>query len=84
MSQLTLEDLDRRISAVEAALGTPALPKPNEFVPSAGPGPNDWMQVVGMFRNDPVFEEIVAEGTAIREAEREAARREVAADMEAA
>ena len=40
------------------------------------PGPNDFWRTFGMFENDPVFEEIMAEGAKIREAERREARGE--------
>ena len=76
MSQTTLEELDRRLTAVEAAMRTTGQPLPT----GNGPRMKDWRKVVGMFRDDPGFEQFLAEGAAIREADREAARREADAE----
>ena len=54
------------------------MPRPQEIS-----RPRSWRDTVGMFRGDPVFAEIVAAGRAIREAEREAARQEAAAEQDA-
>ena len=35
----------------------------------------DWRSVVGLFDDDPGFADVIAEGRALREADREAARR---------
>ena len=35
----------------------------------------DWRSVVGLFDDDPGFADVIAEGKAIREADREAAQR---------
>lgn len=44
----------------------------------AGPEKPGWRALVGTFKGDKVFHEIVREGRKIREAEREAARKEEA------
>jgi hypothetical protein len=63
MNELTLEALARRIEAIERALQLrPARPK-------------DWRRVVGMFGDSEFSRRVDAEGQAIREAEREEARR---------
>ena len=67
MNELTLESLAKRIEALEKqAAERPAAPAANL----------DWLKVVGMFDDDLEFmQQVIAEGNAIREAEREAARR---------
>jgi hypothetical protein len=61
MPELTLEGLAKRVEALEK---------------KAGAGPvTDWRAVVGLFDDDPGFADVIAEGKAIREADREAARR---------
>jgi len=40
------------------------------------PAPDDWQSTVGMFRGDPVFQEMVEETTRRREQERRQAREE--------
>jgi hypothetical protein len=63
MDQPTLESLIRRIEALEKAVGLrPARPK-------------DWRRVIGMFGDSAFSRQVDAEGQAIREAEREEARR---------
>lgn len=52
------------------------IPEP----PEAG-GKRSWLEAVGLFADDPTFAEAVAEGRAIREADRRAARED--ADPEA-
>ena len=62
MNELTLEDLARRIEALEKILSAP-------------PQPKNWISSVGMFDADPeLMEQIIAEAAAAREAERQAAR----------
>ncbi len=61
MPEVTLHDLAKRVEALEKKLAAPPAP--------------DWRSVVGMFDDDPEFQEVIAEGIAIREADREAARR---------
>jgi hypothetical protein len=47
------------------------------ILPAPRTSPNDaWIETVGMFADDPTFEEGVAEGRAIREADRRAALEE--------
>ena len=63
MNELTLEALAKRVEALERALQTrPARSK-------------DWRRVVGMFGDSEFSRQVDAEGRAIREAEREEARR---------
>ena len=76
MSQPSLEELDRRLTAVEAAMKTAGQPLPN----GNGPRAKDWRKVVGMFRGDPGFQQMIDEGVAIRESDRESARRQADAD----
>jgi len=59
MSELTLEALAKRVEALEKKQAAP---------------PADWRSVVGLFDDDPGFADVIAEGKAIREADREAAR----------
>jgi len=40
--------------------------------PLAGPGKRSWLDTVGIFADDPTFEEAVAAGRAYREADRQA------------
>ena len=63
MNDLTLEALAKRVEALERALQV----RP--------PRQKDWRRVVGMFRDTEVSRQVDAEGRAIREAEREEARR---------
>ena len=67
MNEVTLESLARRVEALErlVAQGTPRT--------------KDWRRVVGMFGDSEFMRRVDAEGTAIREAEREEARRAEAA-----
>jgi len=66
MQDVTLESLAARVAALEAELSA---------VKSAAATPKtDWRSVVGMFDNDPGFLDVIAEGRAIREADRAAAR----------
>jgi hypothetical protein len=63
MEDVTLESLARRVDALERALGLrPARAK-------------DWRRVVGLFGESELSRQVDAEGQAIREAEREEARR---------
>ena len=67
MPEITLEMLAARLDAVEKKLAE----KVAESVRK-----KDWRRTVGMFDDDPDFkQEVLAEGQAIREANREAARR---------
>jgi hypothetical protein len=63
MNELTLEALAKRVEALERALQV------------RSPRQKDWRRVVGMFRDSEISHQIDAEGRAIREAEREEARR---------
>ena len=66
MTDLTLETLAKRVEALEKQMAER----------SAAPVANlDWLKVVGMFDADPAFmQQVIAEGQAIREAERKVAR----------
>jgi hypothetical protein len=70
MSQLTLESLARRVEALERAL---ALRPPSGSA-------KDWRRVVGMFGDSEFMKDVDAEGRALREAEREEARRAESAE----
>ncbi len=48
--------------------------------PRRGPSRDAWKATVGTFKDDPAFEEMVRAGQAIREAEREAARKDAEND----
>ena len=66
MSELTLESLAKRIEALEKKLAEPILRPASS---------KDWLKAVGMFDDDPAFiQQVIVEGQAIREAEREASR----------
>ncbi|VTR91507.1 unnamed protein product [Gemmata massiliana] len=66
MTELTLESLAKRVETLEKlAAEQRAAPVVNM----------DWLKVVGMFDSDPAFmQQVIAEGQAIREAERHAAK----------
>lgn len=70
MNELTLESLAKRVQALENAL--------------VAKGPErlrrDWRKVVGMFRDSEFMREVDEECLRMREAEREAARREEPAE----
>lgn len=50
--------------------------------PSQGPPETDWRRTVGMFQDTPSFRAMIAEGRAIREADREATLAELDAEQE--
>jgi hypothetical protein len=66
MSELTLESLAKRVEALELALAT------KDQVRAA----KDWRKVVGMFHDSDFMRAVDDECQRMREAEREAARRE--------
>jgi hypothetical protein len=66
MAELTLESLARRVEALEIALQTQRPSRP----------PKDWRRVIGMFRDSEFMRAVDEECERMREAEREAARRE--------
>jgi len=70
MNELTLESLAKRVQALENALA------------SNGPDRSrrDWRRVVGMFRDSEFMRKVDEECLRMREAEREAARREEPAE----
>ena len=68
MSEITLESLAARLSALEKQVAEQGTAKPKK----------DWRRAVGKFDDDPDFmREIIAEGAAIRQAERDAAKKGV-------
>lgn len=69
MSQVTLESLEQRVAQLESCVA--------EFLPKSRhePGRDDWMKTIGMFRNDPVADEVIRATLRIREEERERADR---------
>jgi hypothetical protein len=66
MPELTMEALAARLAVVERELAE---------LKSGHAPKNGWRQVVGMFDEDPEFmQQVIAEGAAIRQADREAGR----------
>jgi len=65
MNDLTLESLAKRVEALEKVIATKG---PDE-------SHKDWRKVVGMFRDSEFMRKVDEEMPAVREAEREAARR---------
>lgn len=62
MGELTLESLAKRVDELERKIaGQPPQPA------------KDWRRVVGMFDDSEVMPKVIAEGQAIRQADREAA-----------
>jgi hypothetical protein len=61
MSAPTLEELAQRLDAVEKTLAQMALPSRAK----------NWRRVVGLFSEDEFMKQVIAEGNAIREADRE-------------
>ena len=66
MSELTLESLAARLAVIEQELA--ALRSP------PAPHNKDWRRTVGMFTGSEFMKQVDAEGEAIREADRAAAR----------
>jgi hypothetical protein len=66
MTEPTLESLAKRVEALEIALGARAPSRPRK----------DWRRVIGMFHDSDFMREVDEECHRMREAEREAARRE--------
>jgi hypothetical protein len=62
MTELTLEDLAKRLEALEKKVAEMSRPS------------KDWRRVVGMFEDSEFMRQVDAEGQAIREADRRAAR----------
>ncbi len=72
MSQASLE---QRVSQLELQVSELLL-RLKSGCATAQPARDDWKKTVGMFRGDPVFQEMLEETARRREAEREEARRE--------
>jgi hypothetical protein len=71
MPEITLESLAARVAALEKQLAEQKAAQPSLK--------KDWRRSVGMFDSDPDFaQEVLAEGQAIREAERQVDRQESA------
>ena len=70
MNDLTLESLAKRVAALEKVIATK---EPDQ-------SRKDWRKVVGMFRDSEFMRKVDEECQRIREAEREAARREELAE----
>ena len=68
MEELTLESLARRVEALERVIQTGTLQN------------QGWRSVIGMFSDNEFSRRVDAEGQAIREAEREEARRAIDED----
>ncbi|MFM9965001.1 MAG: hypothetical protein ACKV2Q_27695 [Planctomycetaceae bacterium] len=67
MSHVSLENLEQRLSQLEQRVAE-LSPKPRHE-----PGRDDWKRTIGMFRNDPIAQEVIRETLRIREDERERA-----------
>jgi hypothetical protein len=67
MTELTLESLAQRVAALEKDLAEQK---------AKADGKKDWRRVAGMFTGSEFMKQVDAEGQAIREAERKAAREE--------
>ena len=65
MPEVTLESLAARVAVLEAKLAEQESARPEK----------DWLQTIGMFADSELMEVFETESAAIREAEREAARR---------
>lgn len=75
MNELTLEALNKRIEALEKAIGMrPELPGDNPSIIRPAPG-FDWRSAIGMFTDLEFHQQVIDAGRAIREAEREETRR---------
>lgn len=70
MNELTLESLAKRVEALENAIATKGASNRRK----------DWRKVIGMFRDSEFMREVDEECLRMREAEREAARREELAE----
>lgn len=70
MNDMTLESLAKRVEALEKVLTTKGPDQPRK----------NWRRVVGMFRDSEFMREVDEECLRMREAEREAARREELAE----
>jgi hypothetical protein len=66
MSAVTLEVLAQRLDAVEKQLARLSNP----------PQPKDWRRVVGMFEGSSFMKQVIEEGKALRQMDRESAQRE--------
>lgn len=66
MTDPTLEEIAKRLEAVEKQLAAQAA--------TNAPPKKDWRRSVGMFTGSEFMKDVDAEGAAIREAERKAAR----------
>ena len=66
MPQLSLE---QRVAALEQRMAE------MQAGPAKGPGKHDWRQTVGIFTDNPGMLELFADAMAIREADRQKARR---------
>lgn len=70
MPGITLESLAQRLDAVE-----------QEITRLTGPARSkDWRRVVGMFADDEFMKQVIEEGSAIRQADRDAAQKEASED----
>ena len=67
MSEVTLESLAERVAALERHLAEQRVKASRK---------KDWRRTVGMFTGNEFMKQIDAEGQAIREADRQAAREE--------
>jgi uncharacterized protein HemX len=59
----TLETLTKRVESLEQQVGK-----------LKGSGAKDWRRAVGMFADSEFIQQVIAEGRAIRDADRQAAR----------
>jgi hypothetical protein len=64
------QTLEERVARLEQQMTRLAGGQPDESLPGA----DDWKQTVGMFRGDPIVEEMLQEARRIREEDRRQAR----------
>jgi hypothetical protein len=67
MSDLTLESLAQRLEVLEREFARLATVAPKK----------DWRKVVGLFEGSEFMRQVIAEGQAIRQADRDEARRDI-------
>lgn len=84
MSESTLEERIARLEAQMAIVLGNGRGNEAQGLPGLGmePGRDDWKRTVGMFRGDPVFQEMLDEAARLREEDRQQAREAEAEPIE--
>ncbi len=67
---MTTETLEQRVARLEEQMRVVVNGRADE---GTSPPRKDWQRTVGMFRNDPIMEEIIEAGRRIREEDRQQA-----------